>query len=180
MLKPICGLVAALVIALSTPAAADKPSSKEAIKAAKAWRAAVKAEPAPAALNRALALTGAPFSYTPRGRDSPDDAPDACAAKAADKLGEPDAIRALLDCVMHNNFIDDEAYGAPTWKVVSLSSMPARLRKQAKKLAALTKTHALVLESLFIPAPATEWALYAVGRDASGALRIDAVIRDGE
>ena len=100
--------------------------------------------------------------------------------KAADKLGEPEAIRALLDCVMHNNFIDDEAYGAPTWKVVSPSSMPARLRKAARKLAALTRTHTLVLETLFIPAPATEWALYAVGHDAKGALRVDAVIRDGE
>ena len=180
MPKRICDLAAVLVVAFAVPAAADKPSSKDALKAAKAWRAAVKAEPASAAVDRAVALTGAPFSYTPRGRDSPDDPPDACAAKAGDKLSEPDAIRALLDCVMHHDFIDDEAYGAPTWKVVSRSSMPARLRKQARKLAALTKTHTLVLETLFIPAPATEWALYAVGHDAKGALRIDAVIRDGE
>lgn len=180
MLKRTCGLIMALAAALPAPAAAGKPSARDAIKAAKAWRTAVKADPEPAALDRAVALTGTPFLYVARGPDSPDDPPDACAAKAADKLGELDGIRALLDCVMHGNFIDDGAYGEPTWKVVSPSNLPARLRKPARPFAALARTHTLVLEALFIPAPATEWALYAIGRDASGALRVDAVLRAAE
>jgi hypothetical protein len=101
---------------------------------------------------------------------------DECAAMAPGPLAEAAPIRTLLDCVL-GGFFDDGSYGEPTWKVVSPAKVPKELRSYRKQLAELGKHHVLVLEALFIPSPATEWALYAVAKAPDGTLRVDAVLR---
>jgi hypothetical protein len=176
-------LVATIVIlaAVAAPAHAGKPSSRAAIAAAKGGRTAMNAENAPAAVDAAVAQTGTPFWYGPRPPISDGDAADACTSLAPGPLADAAAIRALLACVLeHGGLIDDLAYGEPRFQVVSAAKVPAPLRAGNKKaLAAAARDHVLVLETVSIPAPATEWALYVVAPTADGQARVDGVLRAG-
>jgi hypothetical protein len=174
--------VAVALVAVAAPAHAGKPAARDAINAAKAWRTLMNTEGSPSAIAAALAQTGAPFWYLPRPAVSKTDATDPCAGGITGARGTPAAIRAVIACIFdHAGLIDDAAYGsqAVTWKIVAPSSVPAPMRAQQSPLAKLAKDHVLVLETLFIPAPATEWVLYVVGRGADGRPRVDGVLRAG-
>jgi hypothetical protein len=175
-------LAVALFVAIAAPAHAGKISPHDAIKVAKTWRTLMNAEKSASAVDAALAQTGSPFWYVPRPPVSDTDAIDKCAAPDAGALADAAAVRAVIACVFdHAGLIDDAAYGpqAATWKAVTASAVPKPMRAQSKQLAKLAKDHALVLETLSIPAPATEWVLYVVGRSADGRLRVDGVLRAG-
>jgi hypothetical protein len=175
-------VVPAIVAALAASAYAGKPSAKDAVKAAKAWRTAANAEKSPAAIDATIALTGSPFWFVPQPNPDakPADAktPDPC---SPGPVSDPAQLRAVLDC-FQGSFIDDLAYGerAMTWKAIAVAQLPKPMRAQRKELAALAKTHVLVLETVSIPAPALGFALYAVGRGPDGTLRIDAALLNYE
>jgi hypothetical protein len=178
-----CTVIAssALACATSAPVLAGKPSSSKAIRAAQAWRRAMNTEKSPAAIDAAVARSGLPFWYVPRPPLSESDARDTCGS--ADRpLANDAALRPVLDCVMeHGGLIDDAAYGpqAATWKVIAPGQVPAPLKPQARQLASLGTDHVLVLETLSIPAPATEWVVYVIASGNDGMARVDGVLRAG-
>jgi hypothetical protein len=134
---------------------------------------------AAAAKDAAVAKLGAPFTYDGFTYIGVDAAANKKCKKTWSKAGTVKApkLAAFFDCMINANYLAPME-GEADWAAADLAKLPAPFKKHKAKLAKLAADHTLVVSHFLEEAEGKfdNWNLYAVRKDAEGALKLDLLL----